>query len=128
MQIIIFVFSGFLGSYKTYLARAKVEFKVKGRKQRHAAACAKMPNPIYFPESNMPQYALFKPRHATPRQNRQFSSCRSMPHSCRGMPPNSGKNKTRIYLYVLHFKLCSSSPKTPISSQYQIILKPLIHH
>ena len=38
MQIIIFVFSGFLGSYKTYLARAKVEFKVKGRKQSHAAA------------------------------------------------------------------------------------------
>ena len=38
MQIIIFVFSGFLGSYKTYLARAKVEFKVNGRKQSHAAA------------------------------------------------------------------------------------------
>ena len=38
MQNIIFVFSGFLGSYKTYLARTKVEFKVKGRKQSHAAA------------------------------------------------------------------------------------------
>ena len=34
---IIFVFFGFVGSYKTYLARAKVEFKVKGRKQSHAA-------------------------------------------------------------------------------------------
>ena len=142
MQLIIFVFSGFLGSYKTYLAHAKVEFKVKDRKQSHAAAwfphaaawfphaaaCAKMPNPIYFPESNMPRHAFFMPRHATPGQNRQFASCRSMPHSCCGMPPNSEKINIRTYLFVLHLKLCFFSPKTLISSQYQIILKPLIHH
>ena len=62
MQIIIFVFSGFLGSYKTYLARAKVEFKVKGRKQSHAQKCQ---TPYIFPRA----------------------ACRGMKPLCRGMTP-----------------------------------------
>ena len=50
----------------------------------------------------MMRHDFFMPRHATPGQNRQFASCRSMPHSCRGMPPNSGKNKNP------NLPLCSS--------------------
>ena len=70
MQSIILEFFVIIGSIKAYLTRAKVEQKLKCRKQSHAAVCfpyaATCQVPIQIPESSMPRHALLVPRHDTP--------------------------------------------------------------
>ena len=70
MQCITLWFSVIVGLINAYWTNAKMEQKLKGRKQSHdvawfphAAACSVL---IQNPESNMPRHALLVLRHEDP--------------------------------------------------------------